>query len=155
MVQQLQYLIELDSQMCHFGRISGSLLLFWGSHSIVLYLIFLEGDPKLSGKLEGAFCATWYGGSIRIFPEVFALVDGLPCPSGYYCLTKFFWNYLIPLVPFWNGGLKFSEVLICNSEKGLRKYSTYLKVSLSLYKEGISWGSLPLSLAGFILLPFS
>ena len=47
-----------------------------GLNSIVLFPIFLEGDPNLSEELDGAFNMTWSGASVLSFLEVSNIADG-------------------------------------------------------------------------------
>ena len=51
--------------------------------------MFSEGALKVSEDLDGAFRATWSGGTTAIFPAVSVIVSGFLCPSGRYFLAAF------------------------------------------------------------------
>ena len=83
-------MISLDSQPCLICTIP------WGICSVLkdafycfISPTFWEGGPKRSNKLEVPFRATWSWGSIPTFSEVSAIISGLPCPSGRYCMLAF------------------------------------------------------------------
>ena len=59
------------------------------NYVIVISLMFSEGALKLSEDLDGAFRATWSGGTTPIFRVVSVIVSGFLCPSGRYFLAAF------------------------------------------------------------------
>ena len=63
--------------------------LYWWFHFIVISLMFSEGALKLSEDLDGAFRATWSGGTTPLFLAVSVIVSGFLCPSGRYFLAAF------------------------------------------------------------------
>ena len=62
------------SAMYISGNPSMDPLRYWGFHSIIPYLTFLEWAPKWSEELEGSSCATSYWWYVQVFSTVSLLL---------------------------------------------------------------------------------
>ena len=107
--------------------------------------MFSEGDLKLSEYLDGAFRATWSGGTTPIFLEVSVIVSGFLCPSGRYFLAAFLGAHSWSRGSFLKLTPDISLGLLRDGERCPGRYSSYLLVLLFLDEEGLAGQSSLLS----------